>query len=81
VTGASKISSQDAGYMQAALKLAQRGIGSVEPNPVVGCIIVKAGRVIGRGWHKKIRCSPRGDKRIGRLQNPERQPARSDDVC
>ena len=54
MTGASKISSQDAGYMQAALKLAQRGIGSVEPNPVVGCIIVKAGRVIGRGWHKKF---------------------------
>ncbi len=40
--------------MQAALKLAQRGVGSVEPNPAVGCIIVKAGRVIGRGWHKKF---------------------------
>jgi len=40
--------------MQAALKLAQRGIGSVEPNPAVGCIIVKAGRVIGRGWHKRF---------------------------
>jgi diaminohydroxyphosphoribosylaminopyrimidine deaminase/5-amino-6-(5-phosphoribosylamino)uracil reductase len=40
--------------MQAALKLAQRGIGSVEPNPAVGCIIVKAGQVIGKGWHKKF---------------------------
>jgi len=54
VTGASKISSQDVGYMQAALKLAQRGVGSVEPNPAVGCIIVKAGRVVGRGWHRKF---------------------------
>ncbi|GAI01327.1 unnamed protein product, partial [marine sediment metagenome] len=45
---------QDDKYMQAALKLAQRGIGSVEPNPVVGCIIVKANRIIGRGWHKRF---------------------------
>lgn len=40
--------------MQAALKLAVRGIGSVEPNPAVGCIIVKSGQVIGKGWHKKF---------------------------
>ncbi len=40
--------------MQAALRLAQRGIGSVEPNPAVGCIIVKANQVVGRGWHKKF---------------------------
>ncbi len=41
-------------YMQMALRLAGRGIGAVEPNPAVGCIIVKAGQVIGRGWHKKF---------------------------
>ncbi len=41
-------------YMQTALKLAQRGIGSVEPNPAVGCIIVKADQIISRGWHKKF---------------------------
>jgi diaminohydroxyphosphoribosylaminopyrimidine deaminase/5-amino-6-(5-phosphoribosylamino)uracil reductase len=46
--------SQDDKYMRAALKLAERGIGSVEPNPAVGCVIVKAGQVIGRGWHKKF---------------------------
>jgi diaminohydroxyphosphoribosylaminopyrimidine deaminase/5-amino-6-(5-phosphoribosylamino)uracil reductase len=40
--------------MQSALKLAAKGIGSVEPNPAVGCIIVKAGQVIGKGWHKKF---------------------------
>jgi len=51
---ASNVSNQDNNYMRAALKLAQRGIGSVEPNPAVGCIIVKAGRVIGKGWHKKF---------------------------
>jgi len=48
------MSSQDEKYMEAALKLAQRGIGSVEPNPAVGCIIVKAGQVIGKGRHKKF---------------------------
>jgi diaminohydroxyphosphoribosylaminopyrimidine deaminase/5-amino-6-(5-phosphoribosylamino)uracil reductase len=41
-------------YMQMALKLARRGIGSVEPNPAVGAVIVKANQIIGRGWHKKF---------------------------
>jgi diaminohydroxyphosphoribosylaminopyrimidine deaminase/5-amino-6-(5-phosphoribosylamino)uracil reductase len=41
-------------YMSLALKLAERGIGSVEPNPAVGAVIVKAGKVIGKGWHKRF---------------------------
>jgi len=45
---------QDEKFMQAALRLARRGIGSVEPNPAVGCIIVKDGRIVGKGWHKKF---------------------------
>ena len=36
--------------MRAALALAQRGLGNVWPNPAVGCVIVKEGRVVGRGW-------------------------------
>ncbi len=40
--------------MRSALKLAERGLGSVEPNPAVGCVIVKAGQVIGKGYHKKF---------------------------
>lgn len=39
--------------MQAALGLARRGLGSVWPNPTVGCVIVKDGRVAGRGWTAK----------------------------
>ncbi|TAN71720.1 MAG: bifunctional diaminohydroxyphosphoribosylaminopyrimidine deaminase/5-amino-6-(5-phosphoribosylamino)uracil reductase RibD, partial [Magnetospirillum sp.] len=35
---------------RAALALARRGLGTVWPNPAVGCVIVKDGRVIGRGW-------------------------------
>jgi diaminohydroxyphosphoribosylaminopyrimidine deaminase/5-amino-6-(5-phosphoribosylamino)uracil reductase len=41
-------------YMNMALRLAKRGIGKVEPNPAVGCLIVKANQIIGRGWHKKF---------------------------
>jgi diaminohydroxyphosphoribosylaminopyrimidine deaminase / 5-amino-6-(5-phosphoribosylamino)uracil reductase len=36
--------------MQAALALACRGLGAVWPNPAVGCVIVRDGRVVGRGW-------------------------------
>ncbi len=41
-------------YMELALQLACRGLGSVEPNPAVGAVIVKNGKIIGRGWHKKF---------------------------
>ena len=40
----------DAGFMRAALGLARRGLGTVWPNPAVGCVIVRDGRVVGRGW-------------------------------
>ncbi len=36
--------------MLAALGLARRGLGTVWPNPAVGCVIVGGGRVVGRGW-------------------------------
>jgi diaminohydroxyphosphoribosylaminopyrimidine deaminase/5-amino-6-(5-phosphoribosylamino)uracil reductase len=48
------VTGHDEEYMQAALKLAQRGTGSVEPNPAVGCVIVKGSQVIGKGWHRKF---------------------------
>src|SRR5215470_4652205 len=40
----------DADHMSAALALARRGLGRTWPNPNVGCVIVKDGRVVGRGW-------------------------------
>ena len=36
--------------MALALSLGQRGQGSVWPNPAVGCVIVRGGRIVGRGW-------------------------------
>ena len=41
---------RDADYMRAALGLARRGLGNTAPNPSVGCILVKDGSVVGRGW-------------------------------
>lgn len=40
----------DAGHMAHALRLAARGLGRSWPNPAVGCVIIKEGRVLGRGW-------------------------------
>ena len=46
------ISSKDMEYMKMALQLAQKGMGNVSPNPMVGAIVVKDDRIIGRGYHK-----------------------------
>lgn len=47
------MTSTDTKYMKRALTLAKKGLGKTQPNPVVGCVIVKNGSVIGEGWHKK----------------------------
>lgn len=44
---------KDEMYIQRALELAALGLGSVSPNPMVGCVIVHGDRIIGEGWHKK----------------------------
>ncbi len=43
-------STDDHAFMCAALTLARRGVGRVAPNPAVGCLLVRAGRVVGRGF-------------------------------
>ncbi len=45
---------QDTHYMQLALELAAKGRGTVAPNPMVGAVIVKDGRIIGAGYHEKF---------------------------
>jgi len=45
---------RDKHYMQLAMELAENGKGGVNPNPLVGAVIVKDGRIIGKGWHKKF---------------------------
>lgn len=41
-------------YMQRCLELASLGMGNVSPNPMVGCVIVSEGKIIGEGYHQKI---------------------------
>jgi len=43
-------SADDLGAMRTALALARRGLGTVWPNPAVGCVIVEERQVVGRGW-------------------------------
>ena len=43
----------DTDYMALALQLAEHGQGWTNPNPMVGAVIVKNGRVIGQGWHTR----------------------------
>ena len=40
-------------FMQLALRLARRGYGATSPNPMVGAVLVKGGKIVGRGWHRR----------------------------
>ena len=44
----------DRHYMQLALELAERGAGHTSPNPMVGALLVKQGRIVGQGYHQKV---------------------------
>ena len=48
------MSDADSHHMLRSLELAERGKGYVEPNPMVGCVIVKDGAVAGEGWHDRF---------------------------
>lgn len=51
ITNSGRMSDED--YMRRALELAERGMGWTSPNPMVGAVIVKDGRVIGEGFHER----------------------------
>ena len=40
-------------FMARAIELSKRGMGLVSPNPLVGCVLVKDGQIIGEGFHEK----------------------------
>jgi diaminohydroxyphosphoribosylaminopyrimidine deaminase/5-amino-6-(5-phosphoribosylamino)uracil reductase len=44
---------EDFQHMAHALRLAERGLFTTTPNPRVGCVLVKDGRVVGEGWHER----------------------------
>jgi diaminohydroxyphosphoribosylaminopyrimidine deaminase/5-amino-6-(5-phosphoribosylamino)uracil reductase len=43
----------DNAFMARALRLAERGIYTAHPNPMVGCVLVRDGEVVGEGWHRR----------------------------
>ena len=45
--------SDDAAFMRLAVRLGRRGVGRTSPNPPVGAVVVKNGRVVGRGYHRR----------------------------
>jgi len=46
-------SKQDERLMRRALALARRGLGKTSPNPAVGAVLAKGGRILGEGWHRR----------------------------
>lgn len=52
-TAASPLGADDTRFMRRAIELAWRGWGWTNPNPLVGCVLVRDGRIIGEGWHEK----------------------------
>jgi len=58
----------DEKFMRLALHEAARGIGRTSPNPAVGAVIVKAGRVVAKGWH---RCAGAPHAEIEALRSPK----------
>ncbi len=48
-----EFSVEDQNYMHQAIRLAKKGLYSTRPNPAVGCVLVKAGQVVGEGWHER----------------------------
>lgn len=47
------VTPDDSQWMAQALQLAERGLYTTSPNPRVGCVLVKDGRLIGSGWHER----------------------------
>ena len=47
------VTATDYSYMSRALQLAQKGLYTTDPNPRVGCVIVKDGEVVAEGWHER----------------------------
>jgi diaminohydroxyphosphoribosylaminopyrimidine deaminase / 5-amino-6-(5-phosphoribosylamino)uracil reductase len=51
--GRRRWSERDLGHLHRALELAARGAGETSPNPMVGAVLVRGGRVVGRGFHRR----------------------------
>jgi diaminohydroxyphosphoribosylaminopyrimidine deaminase/5-amino-6-(5-phosphoribosylamino)uracil reductase len=57
-------------FMREAIRLAKKGLGKTRPNPAVGCVLVKKGRIIGRGWHRRAGQAHAEVEALKSLKNP-----------
>ena len=48
-----EFSAEESAFMARALRLAERGVYTAHPNPMVGCVLVKNGEIVGEGWHER----------------------------
>ena len=62
----------DEKFMREAIKLARRGTGQTRPNPAVGCVLVKNGRIIARGYHRRAGQPHAEIEALRALKNPNR---------
>jgi diaminohydroxyphosphoribosylaminopyrimidine deaminase/5-amino-6-(5-phosphoribosylamino)uracil reductase len=64
------ITNADSVFLRQALRLARRGYGTTSPNPMVGAVLVKDEKIIGRSWHRRAG-GPHAE--IGALRDAEKQ--------
>lgn len=62
----------DEKFMREALKEARKGLGKTLPNPAVGAVIVKNGRIVARGWHHAAGCPHAEIEALRGLKGPAR---------
>lgn len=62
---------KDEHFMRAALREARRGLGHTSPNPAVGAVIVRSGRIIARGFHRRAGLPHAEIEALRALQRPE----------
>jgi len=63
--------SDDEKFMKAALREAAKGLGHTSPNPAVGAVIVRGGKIIARGWHRRAGEPHAEIEAIRALRKPE----------
>lgn len=66
------MSATDAGYMATALRLARNGLYTTDPNPRVGCVLVKGGEIIAEGWHAQAGQAHAEVDALAKLADPGR---------
>ena len=72
---------EDEKWMRMCLALASKGAGHVSPNPLVGAVIVRNRRLIGKGYHQKFGSSHAEVNAIKNARTHHREPFRRHVVC